>query len=79
MWAGEIERARDGQPDSLGEEFSSRQIEHPGLLYQLAGNGDRHLCMTFRPELYPRTSTALVCVVKLGLVQCGADNPLLRI
>jgi hypothetical protein len=27
----------------------------------------------------PRTSTALVGVVKLGLVQCGGDNPLLRI
>ena len=79
MWAGQIDRARDGQPDSLGEEFPSRQIERPGLLYQLAGNGNRHLGMTFRLELYPRTSTALVGVVKLGLVQCGGDVPLLRI
>ena len=79
MWAGEIERGRDGQPDSLGEEFSSRQIEHPGLLYQLAGNSDRHLGMTFRLELYSCTSTALVGVVNLGLLQCRGDNPLLRI
>jgi hypothetical protein len=35
--------------------------------------------MTFPLELYPRTSTALVGVVKLGLVQCGGDNPLLGI
>jgi hypothetical protein len=35
--------------------------------------------MTVRPELYPRTSTALVGVVKLGLVQRGGDNPLLGI
>ena len=79
MWAGQIDRGRDGQPDSLGEEFPNRQIERPGLLYQLARNGDRHLGMTFRPELYPGTSTALVGVVKLGLVQCGGDNLLLRI
>jgi hypothetical protein len=49
------------------------------MLYQFAGNGDRHLCMTFRPELYPRTGTALVGVVKLALVQCSGDNSLLRI
>jgi len=78
-WAGYLERARDGQPDSLGEEFPGRQIERPGLLYQLAGNGDRHLGMTFPLELYPRTGTTLVGVVKLGLVQCGGDNLLLGI
>jgi hypothetical protein len=75
MWAGYIERARDGQPDSLGEEFPNRQIKRPGLFYQLARNRDRHLCMTFRLELYPRSSTALMGVVQLGLVQCGGDIP----
>jgi hypothetical protein len=35
--------------------------------------------MTFRPELYPRTSTALVGVVKLGLIQCGGDDLFLGI
>jgi len=79
MWTGQIDRARDGQPDRLGEEFSSRQIERPGLFYQLARNRDRHLGVTFPLELDPRTSTALVGVVKLGLVQCGGDVPLLRI
>jgi hypothetical protein len=49
------------------------------MLYQLARNGDRHPGITFSLELYPRTSTPLVGVVKLGLVQCGGDNPLLRI
>ena len=49
------------------------------LLYQLARDGNRHLGITFPLELDPRTSTALVGVVKLGLVQPGGDNPLLRI
>ena len=66
--AGELERARDGQPQRLGEELPGRQIERPGLLYQLARNGDRHPGMASTLELYPRTSTALVGVVKLGLV-----------
>jgi hypothetical protein len=35
--------------------------------------------MTLPLELYPRTSIARVGVVKLGLVQCCGDNPLLRI
>ena len=35
--------------------------------------------MAFPLELYPRTSTALVGVVKLGLVQCGGVNALLTI
>jgi hypothetical protein len=35
--------------------------------------------MAFTLELYPRASTALVGVVKLGLVQCDGDNLLLRI
>jgi hypothetical protein len=41
--------------------------------------GDPHFGMTFPLELYPRASTARVGVIKLGLVQCGGDNPLLRI
>jgi hypothetical protein len=78
MWAGQVERARDGQPDRLGEEFPSRQIERPGLFSQLARNGDRHFCMISRFELYPRTSTALVGVIKLGLVPCRGENRLSR-
>jgi hypothetical protein len=35
--------------------------------------------MTFPVELYPRTSTAFLGVVKLGLGQSGRDNLLLRI
>ena len=79
MWAGYIERPGDRQSDRLGEEFPGRQIPRPGLFYQLARNSDRHPCMTFPLELYPCASTAHVGVVKLGLVQCGGDNLLLRI
>ena len=76
---GYLDRARDGQPDCLGEEFPGCQTERPGLLYQLPRNGDRYLGMTFRLEVYSRTSTALVGVVNLGLLQCSADYPLLRV
>jgi hypothetical protein len=77
-WAGELERAKDRQLECFGEEFQRRQIEVLGPLYQLTGNGDRHLGMTFPLELYPRTSTALVRVIKLGLVQCNGNDPLLK-
>ena len=66
MCTGQIEHARDGQPDRLGEELCGRQIERPGTLYQLAGNGDGHCSMTFPVELYLRTSTAFLGVVKRG-------------
>jgi hypothetical protein len=35
--------------------------------------------MAFPPELYPRSDTALVGVVKLRLVECGCDDLLLWI
>jgi len=63
----------------LGEEFPSRHIERPGLLYQLARNRNRHLGMTFPHELYPRTSTALVGVVELGFVVECNENPFLSV
>jgi hypothetical protein len=47
--------------------------------YQLWVPAVGHLGMTSPLELYPRTSAALVGVVNLGLVQCGGDDPLLRI
>ena len=62
----DIERAGEGYPDCLREELASRPIERCGLLYQRARNGHSHPGMAFPPELYPRSDTALVGVVKLS-------------
>ena len=72
-------RRRDGYPDRLGDEFSSRPIERPGRLYELSRNGESHLRVPLWPEFYPSRNTALVGVVKLRLFECGRDNLLLRI
>jgi hypothetical protein len=71
--------SEDGQLDPPRRRVPRSSNRAPGLSTNLRENGDRHLGITFRLELYPRAGTALVGVVKLGLVQYGAENPLLRI
>jgi hypothetical protein len=79
MWA--VKSNMSGTANWIASAKSSPrfQIERAGPLYQLAGNGDCHRSMTLPVELYPRTSIALLGVVKHGLVESGPDNPLLRI
>jgi hypothetical protein len=56
------------------EEFPDRQIERPGPLHQLARNSNGYLGMPLPPKFNPCIHTALVRVVKLGVVKGGCDN-----